>query len=167
MLGGVILIGIAIAMVLMQTGTDSTLTPAKIGQSIGDFNLSDLYGNRVKLSQYRGKTVLINVWATWCPPCQAEMPDLQAYYEAHRNQGFVILAVDAGDSQSEVQSFAKQYNLTFPILLDPNLQWVHSMNIYDYPTSLIIDSQGIVRNIRIGRYTPETLRADLAPLISP
>lgn len=154
-------------MVLMQTGTGGTLTPAKIGQRIGDFTLSDLYGNRVKLSQYRGKTVLINVWATWCPPCQAEMPDLQAYYEAHRNQGFVILAVDAGDAQADVQAFAKQYNLTFPILLDPKVEWVHSMDIYDYPTSLIVDPQGVIRNIRIGRYTPDTLRADLDDMISP
>jgi peroxiredoxin len=167
MLAGTVLIGVAIAMIMIQVGTGAYATPAKIGQTLNDFNLSDLYGNRVKLSDYRGKTVLVNVWATWCPPCQAEMPDLQAYYDAHRAQGFVILAIDAGDAQSDVLAFAKEYNLTFPILLDPTLQWVHSMNIYDYPTSLIIDSQGIVRNVRVGGYTPETLRADLNAFLSP
>ncbi len=74
----------------------------------------------MRLSDYAGKVVLLNAWATWCPPCKAEMPDLNAYYHAHQDEGFVILAINAGDSASVAAAFADQIGLSFPVLLDPN-----------------------------------------------
>jgi len=165
MLSGVALIIAAIVLVVLLPANPSGITPARVGQPMSNFALTDVHGNQVKLSDYQGKVVLVNVWATWCPPCQAEMPDLQAYYAANREKGFVVLAIDAGDQRSEVLSFANEYGLTFPILLDPQSKVVKRMNIYDYPTSLILDRNGVVKNVHIGLYKPELLNADLAPLL--
>jgi len=165
MLSGVALIIAAIVLVLLLPANPSGITPARVGQPLSNFSLTDLHGNQVNLGDYQGKVVLVNVWATWCPPCQAEMPDLQAYYAANREKGFVVLAIDAGDQCSEVLSFANEYGLSFPILLDPQSEVVKRMTIYDYPTSLILDRNGVVKNVHMGLYKPELLNADLAPLL--
>jgi peroxiredoxin len=163
---GLAFIGAAIGILIFQPGSSSSVAPARMGQVMTNFTLKDTTGRQVSLQDYRGKVVLINVWATWCPPCQAEMPDLQAFYSANQQKGLVILAIDAGDELAEVKAFAQDYGLTFPILLDPQANLVKRMNIFDYPTSLVVDRQGTVRNIRIGKYTPDTLRADLAPFLT-
>ena len=166
MITGVALIGLAIYILVTQPGNSSGIGPAQVGKPLYNFNLNDTNGKAIALSDFRGKIVLINVWATWCPPCKAEMPDLQAFYSANQQKGFVILAIDAGDDLAEVKDFAREYHLSFPILLDPQTNLVKRMNIYDYPTSILVDRQGIVKSIQIGRYTPEALRADLTALLN-
>lgn len=166
MLSGIALIILAIVMVVLLPGSPGGIGPARLGQPLANFSLKDLRGNTVNLSDYKGQVVLINVWATWCPPCRAEMPDLQAFYAANRQKGFVVLAIDAGDARADVAAFASEYGLTFPILLDPQSDLVHRMNIFDYPTSLILDRSGVVKNIQIGLYQPEQLKADLNPILS-
>ena len=85
-----------------------------------DFTLEDLEGNSYSLSDLRGRPALINFWASWCPPCQAEMPAMQRAYQAYQDDGFLFLAVNATnqDSLADASRFAEQRNLTFPILLD-------------------------------------------------
>jgi thiol-disulfide isomerase/thioredoxin len=166
MASGLVLIITAIVLVITLPGSPGGIAPAQMGRPLTNFSLVDLHGSRVNLSDYQGQVVLVNVWATWCPPCRAEMPALQAYYNANRHKGFVVLAIDAGDERSEVVSFANELGLNFPILLDPQSELVRRMNIYDYPTSLILDRSGVVRNIHIGLYKPDALAADLAPLLN-
>lgn len=166
MLSGVTLIIIAIVMVLLLPASPNGISPARINQPLSNFSLNDLRGNQVTLSDYKGQVVLVNIWATWCPPCRAEMPDLQAYYAANRQKGFVVLAIDAGDDRTEVAAFASEYGLSFPILLDPQSQLVNRMNVFDYPTSFILDRNGVVRNVHIGQYPPELLKADIAAVLA-
>jgi thiol-disulfide isomerase/thioredoxin len=167
MAGGVAFILIAILLVLTQQNAGvQDVSPVRIGQAVGNFTLTDLEGHNAKLSDYLGKVVLLNVWATWCPPCRAEMPDLQAFYSTHKDQGFVILAINAGDAKPDVQSFASSYQLSFPVLLDTQVDVIRRMGIFDYPTSVLIDRNGIVKNIQVGMYPPENLQADITPLIS-
>ena len=93
------------------------------------------------------------------------MPDLQAYYTANQARGFVLIGLNAGDSQADIQDFAANYQLTFPMLMDPSIAWVHRLGVYDYPTSILIGRDGLVKNIHIGKYTPTTLAADVDPLL--
>ena len=110
--------------------------------------------------------MLVNAWATWCPPCKAEMPDLNAYYQAHQKDGFMILAVNAGDSASVTADFAAQKGLVFPVLLDPNLHLLDSLGIHSYPTSIVVGSDGIIKTIHVGMFTAEALESEVTPYLS-
>ena len=130
-----------------------------------DFKLTDIHGKTVRLSDFAGKAVLINAWATWCPPCKAEMPDLNAYYQAHQDEGFVILAVNAGDSASQAAAFASQKGLAFPVLLDPNTRFLTSLGVRSFPTSILVGSDGVVKTIHVGMFTPQSLDAEITPYL--
>ena len=84
-----------------------------------EFGGSTLDKSRISLSDFRGKVVMLNFWATWCPPCRAEMPILEDAFEKYGNRGFTILAINDGEAAETVQAFAAKYGLTFPIVLDP------------------------------------------------
>lgn len=117
----------------------------EIGTTAPDFTLKTLDGKEVSLSDYRGKKVMINFWATWCGPCEAEMPEMQDYYEKHQDENIEILAVNI-DPLNDVAGFVKKHGLTFPILLDPIVKEGNEVNeIYKtiaIPTTYVIDEKG-------------------------
>ncbi|WP_264739135.1 peroxiredoxin family protein [Cytobacillus firmus] len=115
-----------------------------IGLKAPDFELKNLQGETVKLSDYSGKKVMLNFWATWCPPCKAEMPDIQKFYTQRGNE-IVILAVNI-DPQSDVAGFAEEMRVNFPILLDVNEKASNDYQIITIPTTFFIDEEGIIRN---------------------
>ena len=161
---------IAIVLVaILLTKTNHTeaeaVKIAVIGKSVGDFTLLDLSGNSIQLSDYEGKTVLINSWATWCPPCRAEMPDLENYYQLHRDDGFEILAINAGETQEQAAAFVNFTSLSFPVLLDPDFHVLEGLGISGYPTSILIDADGIVKYIHIGMFRPVDLDLHITPVI--
>lgn len=126
----------------------------KIGLDVGnqapDFELETLTGDIVKLSDYRGKRVMLNFWATWCPPCRAEMPDMEVFYQ---DKDVVVLAVNLTDTESSIgniEDFSEEYGLTFPILMDTNLDVATLYAIRPLPTSFMIDSNGIVSDTTFG-----------------
>ncbi len=135
----------------------NSLGPARVGEPAGDFVLADLNGRPVHLSDYQGQVVLINGWATWCPPCRAEMPTLQAFYEAHREQGFSLLAVNAGEGQPAVTGFVSQMGFTFPVLLDPGERVLSGLGTAGLPTSFVIGRDGMVKYIHAGGITGDVL----------
>ena len=132
---------------------------------MSDLSLEDLQGKTVRLSDFEGQVVLINAWATWCPPCVAEMPDLQAYYQAHQDENFTILGINAGDPPSKAAAFVSQQGITFPILLDPNVDLLTSLGVNSFPTSILIDATGVVQSIHIGMYTAQELDAAITPYL--
>ncbi len=138
---------------------------ARAGAKMPEFTLTNLQGQAVHLSDYAGQVVLVNAWATWCPPCRAEMPALYAFYQAHQAEGFELLAVNAGEDQATVKSFIAQEGFTFPVLLDPGTGVLNGLGIDAFPTSVLIGRDGLVKNIHIGYYAPETVQADVAPLL--
>jgi peroxiredoxin len=124
---------------------------AKVGELAPDFVLKAPSGELVSLSDFRGKTVVLNFWATWCPPCRAEMPDLQeAFDERAADDDFVVLAVDLGEQSGEVQGFIDEFELTFPIALDSDESVAGNYGVLGLPASYFIDTQGIVRSVNLG-----------------
>ena len=107
-----------------------------------NFTLPLLNGTSVSLSDYKGKYVILNFWATWCPPCRAEMPSMETLYRRFNSQGLEILAVDVGENTNTVQQFIQNNNYTFPILLDRNNRVSGIYGITALPTSYIIDREG-------------------------
>jgi peroxiredoxin len=163
--GGLLLV---IAIALLLTGRPAptqAIQPLQLGQPLQDFSLDDLNGRAVKLSNYAGQIVLINAWATWCPPCVAEMPDLQAYYQQHKDESFTILGINAGDSLSAASAFASQNGITFPIVLDPNVEFLSDLGVHSFPTSILVDADGVVQSIHVGMYTAEDLDAEITPYL--
>jgi len=106
-----------------------------------DFSLTDLQGKSWALSQLRGKVVLVNFWATWCPPCRKEMPDLQALYDRFKDQGLIILAISDEDA-GKVKPFVAERNVTYPILLDPGRKVNGLFQIEGIPKSFVYDRNG-------------------------
>lgn len=128
-------------------GINSSLLP-KVGQEAPDFVAVSPEGQVVHLSDFRGQPVWLNFWGAWCPPCRAEMPDIQTAWEQLEPQGLTLLAVSLGDKPSEAIEFAELNGATFQILLDPDRSLTSpTYPIYNFPTHIFIDEDGIVRKI--------------------
>ena len=137
------------------------LTPAV------DFNLTDQYGNTHTLSQYKGKTIFLNFWGTWCPPCRAEMPDIQKLYEEFDQEGedaLVILGVAApnlGKEKSEdgIKTFLEENGYTYPVLMDTEAELFQTYGITSFPTTIMIDRDGNLFGYATGQLNEETMRS--------
>ncbi len=155
--------------------TVETATPASNASSASsgnanaipapDFTLQTLDGESVSLSDYRGKLVMINFWASWCPPCNSEMPDLQRYYEQHQDDDFIILGVNYQDTPDKVQAFVEKYGVTFPILLDSDGRVANLFGVQGLPTSFFVDKEGNVLGYQPGPVTKEMLEDGITPLL--
>lgn len=127
-----------------------------VGSQAPGFTLKTLEGGELSLAQLRGDPVLINFWATWCPPCRLEMPDLVRAYETHRGEGLVVLGVNLTylDTLSEVQAFVKEFRVTFPVLLDEDGSVTEdAYGLLGLPMSIFVDRGGVIRRIQIGVMT--------------
>ena len=135
----------------------------EIGAIAPAFTLENTEGSEIALADHRGQVVLINFWATWCPPCRQEMPGIQAMYEAHQGD-LAVLAIDNDEPLSLVLDFQKEFGLTFDILIDPAARVQNQYMIRSYPTSLFVDQNGIIRFIHIGLMTETQLANYLSDL---
>jgi peroxiredoxin len=145
---------------VMSTSLDSGKIGTNKGQVAPDFELLSITGNKVKLSDLRGKTVILNFWATWCPPCRAEIPEMQKFYENNKNNNVEILAVNLTNSESSpdtVKDFVRDKGMTFNILLDKQGKIGNLYGIITIPTSYIIDKNGIIREKHVGPMSYETM----------
>lgn len=123
-----------------------------MGESAPDFQAQNLDWQTISLSDLRGKPVLLNFWATWCPPCREEMPYLQQIHEEWSGEGLIVLAVNIGESPAAVEEFAQVYNLTLPILLDINGAAAQVYNVTAIPATFFIDRDGIIQKKVVGAF---------------
>ena len=146
-----------------QPSAGLIMAPLSVDFPAPDVRLTDLQGRPVSFSDYQGQVILYNAWATWCAPCKAEMPVLQAYYQAHRQDGFVVIAIEDGEPLRDVAAYARDYALTFPVW--PDTKWVatSAFHINDLPTSYVIDRAGTVRLTWSGPATRAALEHYLTP----
>lgn len=131
-----------------------------------DFTLYDQYGKEHKLSDYKGKTVFLNIWATWCPPCKAEMPHIEELYNEYNknNEDVIILGVSTPNLGNEgdekhISKFLKDNEYTFPVVFDNNADLIYGYSIQSFPSTFIIDKEGYVREYVPGAMDKETMKS--------
>jgi cytochrome c biogenesis protein CcmG/thiol:disulfide interchange protein DsbE len=141
----------------------SRAAPPEATATATDFTLISADGTPVSLSDLRGKVVLLNFWATWCPPCTAEMPDLNALYRRYGGEkNFVVVGVNLEEQPKEVADFARQKHIDFPLLLDRDGRVTRkAYRVRTLPASVIIDREGITRDSWVGRLLREAMLARL------
>lgn len=118
------------------------------GQLAPNFVLTDLQGSSVQLSDFKGKKVLVNFWATWCPPCRVEMPHMQSIFEDFEDKDVVILGVNmtlTEEASEDVQAFVNEQQLTFPIVMDEEGDVMQTYQVFAYPTTYLLDTEGVIR----------------------
>lgn len=125
-------------------GIDNEGRGLEIGQLAPDFEMQYPDGRKVKLSDFKGKPVIVNFWATWCAPCEAELPEFVQTYEKYKDQGLVILGVNAQESGEDANTFVEKYNLSFPVTLDSRGEVMDLYAVRGLPTTLFIDPEGRV-----------------------
>jgi len=164
---GLIVIGMA-ALDLLTDGKTSgefSVVPSAVNFPAPELTLTDLNGQEVSLSDFRQQIVLINNWATWCPPCKLEMPTLQKYYQEHAREGFMLIGIEAGDTAEDVASFVTEDALTFQILLDPNEESLIAFQNDSLPSSYVIDHDGNVVLAWTGPINHAMLEKYVTPLL--
>lgn len=140
--------------------------PAEVNYPAPELSLENLDGGTESLVDYRDKVTLVNNWATWCPPCKAELPTLVAYYEDHADEGFIIIGIEAGEPASEVKTFADQFQISYPVWLDPKGLSGRAFNNQSLPNSYVIDRAGTIRLAWTGQISREMLEKYVTPLLA-
>ncbi len=146
----------------VESGRQETTVGVKVGELAPDFTLTDLDGNSVTLSEYRGKVVFINFWATWCPPCRAEMPEIEAVYQEYKDKGVVVIGVDILEPEDVVRQFVEQGGYNWIFVLDATGAVSDDYKITAIPTSFFIDREGIIQVVKIGAMTKRAMENKLA-----
>ncbi|MHB8776974.1 MAG: TlpA family protein disulfide reductase [Anaerolineales bacterium] len=168
---GLISIGIMFMLLLNKSSASTQATqdfsaiPVKVDFAVPELILEDLSGNPVSLDDQRGSVVLVNLWATWCPPCRKEMPTLQAFYEKYKSHDFILIAINQEEPLETVAPFVDEFGLTFPVWLDLKYQAQRVFNTMNLPSSYVIDRNGIVRLMWIGEISAKNLEKFVADVI--
>ena len=152
----IVLIIVGVGIIVLLQSRDSFHNPSgkpllEKGVPAPDFAFPGLDGKRLRLSDYKGQVVLLNIWATWCAPCVEEMPSMEKLYQELKDEGFKLLAVSVDESGAEaVTPFMKKHKLGFPVLLDPRGEIKSLYQLTGIPESFIIDKNGIIVEKIIG-----------------
>lgn len=163
-IAGVLLL-LAVTLVACGGSDSSGLTGVNKGNLASDFTLEALDGTDVSLGDYRGSVVLINFWATWCPPCRAEIPDIEQAYRTREDDGFVVLGVSVEQSRASVEPFVEFVGMTYPVLLDEMGQVYKMYRVPGLPMSILLDQDGVIQVRHIGLMTGAQLEDYLAQVL--
>jgi cytochrome c biogenesis protein CcmG, thiol:disulfide interchange protein DsbE len=142
------------------------VVPVPVNYPAPDLELENITGKVESLGDFQGQVVLVNNWATWCPPCKAEMPTLASYYNAHVDEGFMVIAIEAGDPRDQVAQFAEDFELPFKIWLDPGSKALNAFKNGNLPSSYVLDRNGTIRYAWTGEINREMLEKFITPLLS-
>jgi peroxiredoxin len=145
-------VAVAVAIAVGFALFSAPQTPAPLGRGAvaPAFSLPKLGGGNVSLDALRGQVVLVNFWATWCKPCEDEMPAMENLYGALRSEGLELVAISVDEDAALVESFGKRLGLSFPLLLDPDKQAAQAYQTYRFPESFLVDREGVVVERYIG-----------------
>ncbi len=148
-LASVVILALVFSVVWLQS---SKYEPLTVGMPAPDFELPNLGDDTVRLSDFRGKVVFLNFWATWCKPCREEMPSMEVLHQSLQKDGLVVLAVsiDRVTTKQDIPPFVKSLNLTFPILVDSWGQTDKRYKLMGVPETYIIDQEGVLQEKIIG-----------------
>ena len=129
-----------------------------------EFTLTDLKNKKVSLSDYKGKYVMINFWATWCSACKSELPDLEKFYNENKN--FKLLTIDVGENKDGVEKFMKENKYNFDVLLDKNTEVSYDYTATALPTTVLIDKEGYIKKIILGAMNKNSMNSYKEMLIN-
>jgi peroxiredoxin len=158
----ILLIGAAWIWVSASPSDTSTAGQApapQVGFYAPDLKLPTMNGEAISLENLRGQPVMINFWASWCPPCRSEMPAMQNVFDEYKDQGLLLLGINAAnqDNRTDAVDFIEQNRLTFPVLFDTGGQAAYDYQVRSLPTTFFIDQEGKVQDIIVGGPISETL----------
>lgn len=139
----------------------------QVGARAPDFELPRVSGSPMRLRDLRGKAIILNFWATWCPPCLGEMPRLQQAYERFAKHGLVVIGIDQQEYAGPVRDFVRSHGITFPVVLDRDANTAYAYQVSYTPTSFFVDRRGIVRYKSIGPVSDLSLRSQLGTILRP
>ena len=157
-----------IAPVEITVPTGGATSPLGLGQAAPDFSLTDLEGKTVKLSDFAGRPVWVNVWASWCAPCRAEMPDIEAVYREMKGSGgsgLALLVVSLGEDPAVVRRYLSTTRYELPVLLDPGFTFTEKYRVSGLPTHYFVGRDGTIRDLAIGGLKPAGMRSRLGKIL--
>jgi thiol-disulfide isomerase/thioredoxin len=157
--------GEATSQAITLTANGSGPAP-RIDQPAPEFQLKTLDGEMVSLSDYKGRPVWINFWASWCPPCRAENPDIEEMYQKYKEAGLVVLAPAIGEDFGTVSGYVKRTKLTFTVGVDETTQVAANYRIVGIPTHFFIDREGVLRVWRIGSMSTKTMEKNIEKIMT-
>jgi len=162
-----ILLPVLLVSGLLMAGCGGESTPNPwIGKPAPDFQFQNLEGQNTSLSDLKGSLVFINFWAVRCPPCRSEMPFIQQIYDEWQGRGLVLLAINIGESPSQIEEFMQSSALHFPVLLDTDGSIARQYSVMAIPTSFFIDKNGIIQAWRVGAFSSkEEVESVLAKIV--
>lgn len=153
-----LILGAAVAYTLYANFTKDKIQKVAVGEKAPDFVLTDMDGNKHRLSDYEGQGVFLNFWGTWCKPCEKEMPYMNNQYKQFKDEGVQVLAVNVGETDLAVNKFSERYDLAFPIVIDKDSQVQSAYGINPLPATFLIDKDGKVVKYITGEMTEETIK---------
>ncbi len=152
-----------------ELNTTGKAPSSDVGRAAPDFVLETPDGGQMRLSDLRGKPVLVNFWASWCTPCRQEMPEIVKAYDAHAKDGLVVVAVDLQENDDAIRTFAQEFGMKFPIVIDRNggvgSAWHIGGPVQGIPSSYFVDATGVVRARNFGPMTADTVEQDLTTIL--
>lgn len=171
LLAGLLIVGAGLGFIWANKPVTSAATVASLAadtpvRAAPNFTLKTLSGETVSLTDYRGQVVLVNFWASWCPPCVAELPTLHQFYLSHKSDGFVVLAVNAEENEPTIRQFVEQNGYTFPVLVDSAATAANAYDVRAIPASFIVDQNGNIQYIHRGEIDTQTLKTVVEPLLT-
>jgi len=168
--GGLVALGIVLFLLLSASAPalvedEFSTVPVEVDYAAPQLALEDMEGKSVSLRDHIGSVVLVNLWATWCPPCKEEMPALQSFYERHKSDGFILVGINQEETSEVVRPFVADFGLTFPIWLDENYLAQREFNTLSLPSSFVIDRGGTVRLMWVGAVSEKFLEKHVTKII--
>lgn len=170
LLGSILVV--ACGSVLPGVAPQPTLSPGdfvgglpKVGEKAPNASLVDLDGKALSIADFKGRALIINFWATWCPPCRAEIPALDAVYQAYRDKGVEVLGIDYGEDGDTVKGFLRDIKISYRIALDPYEEAADRYRVAALPTSFFVDREGVIRAVHLGGMDRQTIESQLSKIL--
>lgn len=170
LLGSILVV--ACGSVLPGAAPQPTLGPAdfvgglpKVGEKAPNASLVDLDGKALSIADFKGRALIINFWATWCPPCRAEIPALDAVYQAYKDKGVEVLGIDYGEDGDTVKGFLRDINISYRIALDPYEEAADRYRVAALPTSFFVDRESVIRAVHLGGMDRQTIESQLSKIL--
>lgn len=150
---------------VLYTNMTKTKNIIAVGKEAPNFTLNNLTGEQYSLSDFQGKGIVLNFWATYCKPCLNEMPALQRQHDKYKEQRVVVIGVNTGENAATVSGYTRRLEVNYPILLDPGYQVVNAYQVGPIPHTIYIEPNGKVKRVIIGEMTEETIENNILEIL--